>query len=282
MAPALPPFAQTLPQLQSHSFLGSPVAVARARKPQQARRKTVSTITRFDPKASTKAAAVDAAEADRTKTPVKAQTFNVTLGFNEDRTLRKAPVTLGFTKDNELFVGRAAMVGVAASLLGEIVSGRGALAQLGMETGLPLNEIDGFLLALIAFNFAAALAPTDGKYVQQEDFSDRSKGVLQDPSISLLQPHKFFGTSPKFGFTKRNELFVGRLAQLGFAASLLGEALTGKGILGQIGLELGIPVWEVEPLLLFSILFTLFATANPTRSGRFTYNDDDEWEMDDE
>jgi hypothetical protein len=30
---------------------------------------------------------------------------------------------------------------------------------------------------------------------------------------------------------------VGRLAQLGFAASLIGEGLTGKGILGQIGLE---------------------------------------------
>ena len=30
---------------------------------------------------------------------------------------------------------------------------------------------------------------------------------------------------------------MGRVAQLGFAASLIGEGLTGKGILGQIGLE---------------------------------------------
>jgi len=30
-----------------------------------------------------------------------------------------------------------------------------------------------------------------------------------------------------FGFTKENELFVGRVAQLGFAASLIGETLTG-------------------------------------------------------
>ena len=30
-----------------------------------------------------------------------------------------------------------------------------------------------------------------------------------------------------FGFTKDNELFVGRMAQLGFAASLIGELYTG-------------------------------------------------------
>ena len=30
-----------------------------------------------------------------------------------------------------------------------------------------------------------------------------------------------------FGFTKANELFVGRMAQLGFAASLIGELYTG-------------------------------------------------------
>lgn len=37
-----------------------------------------------------------------------------------------------------------------------------------------------------------------------------------------------------FGFTKENELFVGRVAQLGFAASLIGETLTGKGPLEQV------------------------------------------------
>ena len=31
------------------------------------------------------------------------------------------------------------------------------------------------------------------------------------------------------------------MAQLGFAASLIGEGLTGKGILGQIGLEVILP-----------------------------------------
>lgn len=88
-----------------------------------------------------------------------------------------------------------------------------------------------------------------------------------------------FGTSGGIGFTKQNELFVGRVAMLGFAvsilrrlpshsnlsystrsypqASLLGEGITGKGILAQLNLETGIPIYEAEPLLLFFILFTL-------------------------
>lgn len=38
---------------------------------------------------------------------------------------------------------------------------------------------------------------------------------------------------------------------------MLGEAVTGKGILAQLNLETGIPIYEAEPLLLFFILFTL-------------------------
>lgn len=38
---------------------------------------------------------------------------------------------------------------------------------------------------------------------------------------------------------------------------MLGEAITGKGILAQLKLETGIPIYEAEPLLLFFILFTL-------------------------
>lgn len=38
---------------------------------------------------------------------------------------------------------------------------------------------------------------------------------------------------------------------------MLGEAITGKGILAQLNLETGIPIYEAEPLLLFFILFNL-------------------------
>lgn len=40
-------------------------------------------------------------------------------------------------------------------------------------------------------------------------------------------------------------------------ASLLGEAITGQGILNQINIETGIPISEAEPLLLFFIAFTV-------------------------
>lgn len=194
---------------------------------------------------------------------IKAQQFNI--GLTEKQSVK---VALGFTKSNELFVGRMAMLGIASSIIGELLTGKGAIAQLGFETGLPVTDIDGAILALIGFNLIAALLPTKGKFVADEDeLEERPEGVLQDPSISVLDYKRFFGING-FGFTKENELFVGRMAQLGFAISLIGEALTGKGILAQFDVETGLPLNETEPLLLFFIAFTLFAAINEG-SGRF-------------
>ena len=122
----------------------------------------------------------------------------------------KTTVTLGFTKSNELFVGRiasaylnflrnlfstntvthdlysvdhtqlchsacqssiqyvfavtfisltilllCAVLGVATAIIGELITGKGALAQLGLETGLPIQEIEPFILAGIAFNLVS-------------------------------------------------------------------------------------------------------------------------------
>merc|ERR1711924_308320 len=68
-----------------------------------------------------------------------------------------------------------------------------------------------------------------GKFIpDREESTSRKAGSLQDPKISLATPGKFFGISGP-GFTKENELFVGRVAQLGFAASLIGEAISGQG-----------------------------------------------------
>lgn len=198
---------------------------------------------------------------------IKAQQFDVRLGKDTTQT-----VTLGFTKSNELFVGRLAMLGFAASLVGEVVTGQGALAQFGLETGIPITDIDGLVLGLVAFNLIAALLPAKGRFVPDDmEAEQRPAGSLQDPTISLLQPKKFFGVRG-FGFTKANELFVGRVAQLGFAFSLIGETITGKGALAQIGLETGLPITETEPLLLFFIAFTLFAAVNEG-TGKFVDED---------
>ena len=122
------------------------------------------------------------------------------------------------------------MLGVVASIVGELFTGKGALAQLGYEFHESLLDVEGEIAFVILLMLAGALLPTGGakKFVPSAaDLDERPAGALQDASISLATPSKFFGISG-FGFNKANELFVGRMAQLGFAASLIGEALTGK------------------------------------------------------
>jgi photosystem II protein len=61
---------------------------------------------------------------------------------------------------------------------------------------------------------------------------------------------------------------VGRVAQLGFAASLIGEMMSGKGPLAQLNFETGIPIVDAEFGILVTIAFMLFASVNPG-SGHF-------------
>ncbi|CAI7907863.1 unnamed protein product [Closterium sp. NIES-53] len=170
----------------------------------------------------------------------------------------------GFTKANELFVGRVAMLGFAASLLGEAVTGQGILSQLNLETGIPITEAEPLLLFFIAFTVLGAIG----------GLGDRGRFVDDEPAGPAASPGSIksaLGLSedgPLFGFTKANELFVGRMAQLGFAASLIGEVVTGRGALAQLNIETGLPVWELEPLLLASIAFFFVAAINPG-TGKF-------------
>ncbi|EFJ43155.1 hypothetical protein VOLCADRAFT_83375 [Volvox carteri f. nagariensis] len=176
---------------------------------------------------------------------------------------KQFPIKLGFTKTNELFVGRLAMLGFASSLIGEILTGKGPLAQFGYETGLNGIEVDGLIIGLVAFNLIAAVLPTSQTFVpeEQQSIQDRPAGPLQDPRISLLDPKRFFGVKG-FGFTKENELFVGRMAQLGFAFSIIGEVTTGKGALAQFDIETGLSLRDTEFGLVVFILFLLFAAVN--------------------
>eukprot|EP00475_Leptophrys_vorax_P030372 TRINITY_DN45446_c0_g1_i6.p2 TRINITY_DN45446_c0_g1~~TRINITY_DN45446_c0_g1_i6.p2 ORF type:complete len:254 (-),score=26.51 TRINITY_DN45446_c0_g1_i6:136-897(-) len=177
----------------------------------------------------------------------------------------------GFTKENELFVGRMAMLGFAASLLGEAVTGDGILAQLNLETGIPINEAEPLLLFFIAFTVLGAIGGLGdrGRFVDDDAkaFEPVKPGSLK-AAIGLKEDQ------PLFGFTKANELFVGRMAQLGFAASLIGEVITGKGALAQLNIETGVPVWELEPLVIANVIFFFIAAINPG-TGKFI-NDDEE------
>lgn len=203
-----------------------------------------------------------AAPARKAGAMLPAQSFEVKIPgqFFQAKNDITIPFTLGFTKGNELFVGRVAMLGFSFSLLGEVLTGKGALAQIGLETGLPLLDREDLILGLILFNvFAAtagALGLSTGKFVPDKN---EMAARIPESDGALFQG---------FGFTKVNELIVGRTAQLGFAASLIGEAITGDGILGQLDVETGLPLSDTEPLLLAFILFFALAAVNEG-SGKF-------------
>ncbi|GJM92435.1 hypothetical protein PR202_ga08909 [Eleusine coracana subsp. coracana] len=180
---------------------------------------------------------------------------------------------IGFTKENELFVGRVAMLGFAASLLGEAITGKGILAQLNLETGIPIYEAEPLLLFFILFTLLGAI----GALGDRGQFVDEVTGLDR----AVIPPGKGFRSAlglseggPLFGFTKSNELFVGRLAQLGVAFSIIGEIITGKGALAQLNIETGVPINEIEPLVLFNVLFFFIAAINPG-TGKFLSDEEE-------
>lgn len=180
----------------------------------------------------------------------------------------------GFSKTNELLVGRAAMVGFASALIGEILTGKGALAQFGYELELSSLKVEEYVLLAIVLvpPILAAILPTSQKFVPEDEVEGRKPGALQDPRINITNPKKFFGVT-QFGWTKANEIFVGRVAQLGFAAAIIGEVLTGKGPLAQFDFETGIPLIDTEAgLAAFILFFVLAAIGNG--SGKFVEEDD--------
>ncbi|KAH0662312.1 hypothetical protein KY290_028270 [Solanum tuberosum] len=184
---------------------------------------------------------------------------------------------IGFTKQNELFVGRVAMIGFAASLLGEAITGKGILAQLNLETGIPIYEAEPLLLFFILFNLLGAIGALGdrGKFIDDPAPATGLEKAVIPPGKSFKSALGLTEGGPLFGFTKANELFVGRLAQLGIAFSIIGEIITGKGALAQLNFETGVPINEIEPLLLFNIAFFFFAAINPG-TGKFITDEEED------
>ncbi|KAF6254744.1 succinyl-CoA synthetase-like protein [Scenedesmus sp. NREL 46B-D3] len=183
---------------------------------------------------------------------------------------KRAGFELGFTKDNEVFVGRMAMAGFAASVVGEVLSGgQGALAQLSYLYDLPEAQVGLFLAGLVGFNLVAGLLPTAATFKPEQvaaNKADAVDGPLGNPKVTLFQVKKFFGVTD-WGFTAQNELFAGRLAQLGFVAALLGEVATGLGPLGQLAAETGIPMHNLQFGLVMWAAF-MACTAVNTLTGK--------------
>ena len=182
---------------------------------------------------------------------------------------------IGFTKQNELFVGRVAMIGFAASLLGEAITGKGILAQLNLETGIPIYEAEPLLLFFILFTLLGAIGALGDRGRFVDDPPTGIEGAVIPPGKGLRSALGLREGGPLFGFTKANELFVGRLAQLGIAFSIIGEIITGKGALAQLNIETGVPISDIEPLVLFNVAFFFFAALNPG-TGKFLTDEESE------
>ncbi|CAA7404496.1 unnamed protein product [Spirodela intermedia] len=181
---------------------------------------------------------------------------------------------IGFTKANELFVGRVAMIGFAASLLGEGITGKGILSQLNLETGIPIYEAEPLLLFFILFTLLGAIGALGdrGRFVDDPP-TGLEKAVIP-PGKGIRSALGLKEGGPLFGFTKANELFVGRLAQLGIAFSIIGEIITGKGALAQLNIETGVPISDIEPLVLLNVAFFFVAALNPG-TGKFLTDEEE-------
>ncbi|GJP35574.1 hypothetical protein CLOM_g20078 [Closterium sp. NIES-68] len=175
---------------------------------------------------------------------------------------------LGLTKKNELFLGRFAMIGFAAALLVEAVSGRGVLFHLHAHAGVPLAHDDPLALAAVALSLLSAV----GAFGDRGRFEDDEPVGPGRPRCTIQQALGLHDRGPLLGMSKASELFVARLAELGLAATLVAEVLTGRGVLAHLNVHTGVPLSHLQPALLAPVMFLLLAAAHPG-SGRFV-NDD--------
>lgn len=72
----------------------------------------------------------------------------------------------------------------------------------------------------------------------------------------------------ELGWTPENEVFVSRMAMLGFGSAVIGEYITGNGILAQLSYEIGLQQTQVGLFLAGLVGFNLVASLLPN-SGTF-------------
>ncbi|MQM20973.1 hypothetical protein Taro_054003, partial [Colocasia esculenta] len=148
--------------------------------------------------------------------------------------------------------------------------------QLNLETGIPIYEAEPLVLFFILFTLLSAIGALGdrGSFVDDPAIGIEGaviplgKGLKSALGLREKADELGFHAGLLFEFTKANELFVGRLEQLGIAFSIIGEIITGKEALAQLNIETGVPISDIEPLVLFNVAFFFIAALNPS-TGKF-------------
>ncbi|KAI8477225.1 MAG: hypothetical protein J3K34DRAFT_463283 [Monoraphidium minutum] len=163
---------------------------------------------------------------------------------------RTAPLLPAFTRRREVFAGRFAMIGMAAAIVWEVItpSHAGPMVTTAALTGLSIPAVK-LIFGGLTFHGVLGLlwpgAPTFDR-ANVKDFLTRPDGPPTKAISPFTNLSGFLGCSPHFGFTKRNELFHGRLAMLGFFATVVNEGATGMGPIGQVAWWLGAKFYPAD------------------------------------
>merc|ERR1712210_64532 len=157
-----------------------------------------------------------------------------------------------FSRENEKFVGRMAMIGMAAAGIG------GVLSQLSIETGISPVEAEDLILAQVAVVGALAATSLSNPWLLKSGYVPVGEGANWREKLGLE------AEGPIFGFTETNELFIGRLAMVAFAGVIVVEAFTGNSVLGQLGVETGLPTGFEEEALFGGAAFFALSAAFPS------------------
>ncbi|GBF99270.1 hypothetical protein Rsub_12030 [Raphidocelis subcapitata] len=106
-------------------------------------------------------------------------------------------------------------------------------------TGLSIPTVKLLFGGFVAHGLLGLLWPGSPTFDRANaiDYSRRPEGPPGKVFNPITQPAKFFGCSPHFGFTKKNELLHGRLG--GFLAAVINESTTGLGPIGQVAWWMG-------------------------------------------
>jgi len=160
-----------------------------------------------------------------------------------DSQVQTLPLVSAFTRRREVFTGRMAMLGFLAAFYWEwyFPSHPNILQKVSAftaRTGWQISaaSVLSVVVAVVIWNTITALAPGSATYTRQNqaDVAKRPPGPNQEVPKN---PQQAFGIRG-WGFTKANEVFVGRIAMLGFPAAIIGQlrmgGLDGPGPIAQV------------------------------------------------